>query len=225
MTADPMDRLERAYSPVRIAAAFVSQILRSKCPPDCKIVGVFGPYSDDGRQKIIDVCKMIAQEGQCAVTLDGFFEPSNPNVRQPIDIIMPPIVSFIFRPLQSMYVRILPNAVCRAIINVTVDSRANVIEWDESNNLGKPILNFVVSDMITMIDPNQNCDYLAIRTGWVECTAPKSEFCTGNRFCPFHDLTWVIRQGTMDARTRARLVAVKDVRDLTEVFREFINQP
>ncbi len=216
-------RLARLYSLVRIASAYISIMLNEKCG-SCRIVAVFGPYSDNSRAIIDELSRFIAEQGFCSVTLDGLYHPSLPNNQQSINSLIPPLVRSIFQPIQSMYLRILPRVACRVVTNVT-DIRSNLIEWDESFLLGKPLFTFRLAELLSIGD-ERDCEYLYIdNAGWVECKAPSSEFCTRRRFCPFDDLPWIIRQGTMDNRPRCQLIGAKTTNEIKIALDIFIKTP
>jgi len=224
------NRLRRLYQPTRIASEYIRKILNDpeKCGP-CKITTVFGPYPDKGRTIIDEICKFVASEGFCAITLHGYYHPLEPDNMQSIDDLFPPVVRVIFQKLQSMYVRILPRIACRVVVNLT-DIRTNLIEWNESYMIGKPIFNFLLAEEISFGE-DQDCAYLNVEDGdtWVECIAASSESCTGaylhGRFCPFEKLPWIIKQGTIDNRPTSRLVGAKNIEAIKIPLRAFQSVP
>lgn len=223
-------RLRRLSDPTRIAAEYMRKILYDpeKCGP-CKITTVFGSYPNDGIEKIDEVCKLIASDGFCAITLHGYYSPSDPNNMQSIDDLIPSVVRVIFQQLQSMYIRILPRIACRVVVNVT-DIRTNLVEWDYSFIIGKPIFTFILAEILSLGE-DQDCAYLHKDPSdtWVECIAYSSEFCrvarVHGRFCPFGDLPWIIKQGTMDNRPRYFLIGAKNIEGLKIPLHVFQSLP
>jgi len=190
-------------------------------------IGVFGPYTSEGRSALDVIGKIVCKNNYVAITGYGAYVPGKCNECLPSKEYLPPIIDDIVVKFKIPdYVRFhhFPRLVSKAV-NLLQSVRTQGNEAEGCFRFGIPMLGIIVDPRVGN-DEKGLCNYIVNYTAYEECMCPEKELCLYRDLkpkCPFYDFVdvpWAIKQLFMTKLNR--LVALSEMPKLYVVVTEYL---
>jgi len=219
---------ERFWDTVMSLTTFAVDLQMEKAiGPKKNRVGVFGPYTPEGRGMLDVIGKVVCKNNYVAVTGYGAYIPNKCNECVPSKEYFPPVVDDVVMKFKIPdYVRFqhFPRLVSKAV-NVLESVRTQGNEAEGCFRFGIPMLGIIIDSRVGKSDKGL-CNYIMDYTAYEECMCPEKELCLYRDLkpkCPFYDFVnvpWAIKQLFMTKLNR--LVALDESSKLDVVVTEYM---
>lgn len=191
-------------------------------------IGVFGPYTEEGKLNLETTSKTVCKNNHIAVTGYGAYIPDRCTEYLPTKEYFPPIVDELidkFKIPDFVKFNYFPNLVSRAVILLeSIRTQGN--EAEGCYRFGIPMLGMIIDSRVGKDNKGQ-CNYIVDFGGlYQECICPEKKLCpylSTKPKCPFHDyvnVPWAIKQLFMNKINR--LVALNTPSNIEEVVAEYV---
>lgn len=196
------------------------------CAPYSKRVGIFGPYSGDGKKLILEIARKVSACGCGAMTGLGYFAMNQPEELHSLSELMPSAAHAAIKTFEVpdyIWFRHFPKLVCKAVHHLSV-VRGQRNEAEGCFSEGIPMMGFILDQRVQR--KGKYCPYLQMFAMHSECMCPDHELCFHPKLkasCPFYDyvnIPWLVKQLFINETNR--LVAVKTLENMSYVVEECI---
>jgi hypothetical protein len=196
--------------------------------PKKKRIGVFGSYTDNGKQYLETVSKAVCKNNYIAITGYGAYAPEKCTDCIPSKEYFPPIVDELvakFKIPEFVKFHYFPRLVSRAIVLLeSVRTQGN--EAEGCYRFGIPMIGLIIDPRVGE-DNKGLCNHiLEVKDLYQECMCPEKELCLyreSNPKCPFYNyvnVPWAIKQLFMTKVNR--LVALDAPSSIELVVTEYV---
>lgn len=219
------DSFDYFYEQIMNLAVGVMRLRADKlCAPYKMRVGVFGPYTGNGKKIILEIAKKVSSCGYGAITGFGFFPQNQPGKLHSLNELVPPATAKALRTFDvPEYIRFrhFPKLVCKAIHHLSV-VRGQRNEAEGCFSVGIPMMGFILDRRA--LKKRKHCPYLVHYAVYHECMCPNYKLCFYTRVkthCPFYDyvnIPWAVKQLFINENNRA--VATNNLQNMLYVVEE-----
>lgn len=219
------DSFDHFYEQIMNLAIAVMRLRADKlCAQHNMRVGVFGPYTGDGKKIILKIAKKVSECGYGVITGLGFFPRNKPEELHDLTELMPPAASkalVAFDVPDYIKFRHFPKLVCKAVHYLSV-VRGQRNEAEGCFSVGIPMMGFILDKRVSK--KRKYCPYLVNYGVYSECMCPSEKFCfypTLKTGCPFYDyvnIPWTVKQLFINEKNR--FVATNNQKNMMCVVEE-----
>jgi hypothetical protein len=191
-----------------------------------KRIGVFGPYTEDGKQLLEVIGKTICRNNYSGIAGYGAYVPDKCEL-VPAKNYFPPVVDDVIAKFKiPEYVKFhhFPRLVSRAVILLqSIRTQGN--EAEGCYRFGIPMIGMIIDSHVGE-DNKGLCNYIVDNKAYQECMCPEKELCLYPALkpkCPFYNyvnVPWATKQLFMTKVNR--LVALQSPSNIDVVVTEYV---